>query len=419
MVIYELILYLSVYSYIIIMPLLYSKFKFMGVPFNGDVCMGIVILIYLFGLLFFKEMRKRFTKSISEFFSDYLSLSITALVVVMIISCIYADDRISAIRKTMRYASYIILYFIIFSQRFKKSFLKQTLGCYIIVSVIVGIIGIWDYISGIGIIQTGEFINRLRISSTLENSNNLGIYFILIIFPVIMLAIKEENKKKKMCYILSVCIFLLNIIFSFSRNAWIGFAIGCVIFALMYSLKFLFALVPLGLVSFFIPQISDRLKEITDISQNLSRIKIWDIAIMIIKDHPIIGVGNGNFEEACKRYMRQKPGLKTSNFSPEHPHNIFLEMQSEMGILGTTVFISVIISIIIRLIYFIKKVKDKFYLAFYKGFFVSFIVFLCMNLIDNFFLAPKVISFFWIVISVLQSYEIDDDCKFTEIKNFL
>ncbi|CAB1251617.1 Membrane protein [Clostridiaceae bacterium BL-3] len=417
MAIYQLILYLSIYMYVIIMPLVYSKFKFMGIPFSGDIWMLVVFFIYFIGLVFFKDMRKSFIRGIKGFLSDYLSISIMALIIIMAVSSIYADYKMESVYKTLRYMSYIILYFIIFSQGFEKKFLKGILYCYIFISVVVGIIGIWDYASGIGVIQAGESVSRLRISSTLENSNNLGAYFILIIFPMIMLAIKEKDIKRKVLYILIASIFLLNILFSFSRNAWLGFGIGCIIIAFMYSLKFLFTLIPIGIVSFFIPQISSRLRELTDVTQNTSRIKIWDTAIMIIKDHSIIGVGNGNFEKACARYMYQKPGLKTSNFVPKHPHNIFLEMQAEMGIFGTAAFVSIIISSMVKLIYFLKNVKDKFFLKFYRGFFVSFVVFILMNLIDDFFSAPKVISFFWITMAILQSYELKDEYSFTEINN--
>ncbi|MBV4425403.1 O-antigen ligase family protein [Clostridium tyrobutyricum] len=417
MAIYDLILYLSIYLYIIIMPLIYSKYKFMNISFNGDIWLVIVVIIYLVGLVFFKDTRRRFTLGIKEFFTNYLSLSILALIIIMLISFIYAEDITSSISSTSRFISYIVIYFIILCEGSKRKFLKGILLSYICVSLIIGVVGIFDYINGIGIVQAGEGVQRIRIASTLENSNNLGAYFILIIFPTIMLAIKKTDKKKKIFYIISTCIFLANIVFSFSRNAWIAFIIGCIIFGVIYSLKFLSVLIPIVGISSFIPQIRDRLKEITDIGQNTSRIKIWDVAIMIIKDHTIKGVGNGNFEEAAARYMYQRPGLKTSNFVPKHPHNIFLEMQSEIGIFGSAAFIAIIISIIIKLVYFVKNVRDKFYSAFYKGFFVSFIVFLIMNLLDDFFSAPKVIVFFWIIIAVLQAYEIECDDNPVEIKN--
>ena len=72
-------------------------------------------------------------------------------------------------------------------------------------------------------------------------------------------------------------------------------------------------------------------------------------------------------------------------------------------IIGTMAFMGVFISIPIKLKKFISNTKSNFYKSFYKGFFVSFIVFMFMNMIDNFFSAPKVITFFWILIAVTQS----------------
>lgn len=407
MEIYQLILHMSIYAYIILMPLIYSKFKLMGVPFNGDILLAVIVLIYILGLLFFRGIRRNFIVGIKKFFTDYLSLSIFALILIMAISLTYSENKILAIKETARFASYIVLYFIILCEGYNKALLNGILRCYIGVSAIIGCIGLYDYLTGIGMVQTETYGSRVRISSTLENSNNLGVFFIIIVFPVIMLAIKERNKVKKALYIVFSIIFFLNIIFSFSRNAWLAFAIGCVIFAIMYSIKFLFVLIPAGGLSLLIPQIGSRIREITDVAQNTSRIKVWKIAEMIIKDYPTRGIGSGNFPVVSARYMEQKPGLKTQNFIPYHPHNIFLKIQCELGVFGSVAFMSIMVSIIVRLRSFIKNVDDKFYAAFYKGFSVSFIAFMVTNLVDSFFTAPKVIAFFWISIAVLQAYNID------------
>ncbi|WP_027626901.1 O-antigen ligase family protein [Clostridium lundense] len=416
MEIYQLILHISIYAYIILMPLIYSKFRLMGVPFNGDILLAFIVLIYILGLLIFRGIRKNFIAGIKKFFTDYLSLSILALILIMAASLTYAENKILVIKETVRFASYIILYFIILCEGCNKRLLDGILRCYIGVSAIIGCIGLYDYFTGIGMVQTETYGSRVRISSTLENSNNLGVFFILIIFPVVMLAIKERNKKKKELYIALSVIFFLNIIFSFSRNAWLAFAIGCGIFAITYSIKFLFVLIPVGGLSLFIPQIAIRIKEIADVSQNTSRIKVWKIAEMIIKDYPGRGIGSGNFPVVSARYMEQKPGLKTQNFIPYHPHNIFLKIQCELGVFGSIAFAAIIVSIGIKLRSFIKNVDDKFYAAFYKGFCISVIAFMITNLVDSFFSAPKVIAFFWISLSVLQSYNIDKTEHMRQIK---
>ena len=78
-------------------------------------------------------------------------------------------------------------------------------------------------------------------------------------------------------------------------------------------------------------------------------------------------------------------------------------MQCELGIIGSIAFIVMIIFIVVKLRQLINREENNFYKLYYKGFFVSFIAFMSMNLIDNFFSAPKVIAYFWILLALSQS----------------
>lgn len=397
------VLSLLLYSYILLLPILPSKFNIRGIPLNGDIILALIILVYLLMVVIISDYRKRFFKGLKGFFSNYLDLFIFALIAVMVLSISYSTDKKIAIGETARFATYIALYFIIKYELNEKRILDNVLKLYITIGTIINIIGIIEYFKGVGYIQQSEHGVMVRIFSTLENSNNLGAFMVIYIFPLIMLALREKDKRKKTIYFLLSLLPLVNIVLSFSRNAWVGLVIGCVILALTYNWRIILGLFGLGGVSLFIPQVWNRVREITDVSQNLSRIKLWDIALMMIKDHPIKGVGNGNYRALYEKYrilyknkIEYYPG---QNF---HPHNIFIKIQTELGIFGTLAFLAMVLSIIYRLINFIKKSRDEFYKSFYKGFLASFVAFIMMNLIDNFFSAPKVIAFFWILIAVFE-----------------
>ncbi|MBC2399553.1 O-antigen ligase family protein [Clostridium tetanomorphum] len=397
------ILSLLLYLYILLLPLLPSKFKIKNIPFNGDILLACIILVYLFTIIIFRDSRKRFMKGLKDFFTNYLSIFITILALIMFISVSYAGDKKIALGESIRFLTYIVLYFIIKYELNKKAITDNILKLYLGVTTIINLVGIVECINGIGFVDKSEHGVRIRIFSTLENSNNLGVFMVIAIFPLIMLALNEKKRKKKLFFSLLAFLALINLILSLSRNAWAGFAIGCLVLAFIYSWKILIGFLGLGGISLFIPQISNRLIEFTDKSQNLSRVKLWDIAFMMIKDHPIKGVGNGNYRVFYEKYkLKYKNKIEyypTDNF---HTHNIFLKIQSELGIFGTIAFIAMIVSIISRVIIFLRTTKDKVYKTFYKGFLASLIAFICMNFIDNFFSAPKVIAFFWLLIAVFE-----------------
>jgi O-antigen ligase len=206
---------------------------------------------------------------------------------------------------------------------------------------------------------------------------------------------------------------IVNIALTGSRNAMLGFGIGCVLLAIFYSYKFIAFIGGVGAIALIIPQVRGRILQIANGTQDASRIKLWRIALDIIKDHPIRGVGNGNypvyykFYEYRYHYIEYYPeGYPNSNV---HPHNILLKVQSEMGILGLIIFLGLLISTFLNINKFSKFVKDVHLKIYYKGFLVAFVVFILMNMIDNFFSAPKVIAYFWIFIAISQSIAFKSD----------
>lgn len=388
------------YIYMILLPVLPSKFKISNIPFNGDVLLALLIGSYLLMIVIFKNVRSRFVYGLKDFFSNYLTIFISLLIFIMLISVSYSTDKKLALSESIRFGTYVALFFIIKYELNNKYISNNILKLYIYVVSLVSSIGIFEYILGIGFIQKSEHGIRTRIFSTLENSNNLGVFMLMGFFPIVMLMLNEKEKRKKVYLGIASLLIFINIILSFSRNAWLGLVIGIIILSLTYSWKIILGMGGLGVISLLVPQISNRLLEFTDKSQNLSRIKLWDIAFMMIKDHPFTGVGNGNYRvmyDVYKlKYKKKIEYYPTDNF---HTHNVFLKIQSELGVFGTMAFVGMIVSIVINVMKFIKNINIKFYKIFYTGFLASIIAFIFMNVIDNFFSAPKVIAFFWILVA--------------------
>ena len=69
-----------------------------------------------------------------------------------------------------------------------------------------------------------------------------------------------------------------------------------------------------------------------DRSSLSSREMIWTAALKMIRDHPFIGIGPGNFQEQYLAYQRYFPPYL--EWSVPHPHNMFLDMWLEGGLFG-------------------------------------------------------------------------------------
>ena len=248
-----------------------------------------------------------------------------------------------------------------------------------------------------------KFGAKIRIAATLGNPNSYTAFLILIIFPIIILAIAEKSRNKRITYILLAVLLIINIVLTGSRNAILAFAIGCVVLSITYNWKLIYLLIVSIATSLFIPRVLERIKEIIDPTQNLSRIKIWGIALKMIKEHPITGIGNGNFVTLYDSYVKKYPDLEYPDYKHMPSHNSYLKVESELGIIGIISFLGILLSTIQKLIKLIKVEKDRFLSLFFMGFLASVISFLFMNLSDNLFFIPKVTSYFWLVIAIANS----------------
>ncbi|MFL0269783.1 O-antigen ligase family protein [Candidatus Clostridium radicumherbarum] len=395
------------YLYVIALPLLPSKFKFKGIPLDGDSILALLILLYLLKILIDRESRTRFINGLRNFFKDYLNIFIFLWIAMMYVSVLYAKDKTLALSETIRFTTYAVLFYIIKYDITEKKVLDNILKLYIFVSMLIGTIGIIESFEGFGISSSSatRFINLIRVSSTLENANNLGVFFILIFFPLLVLFIKENNKLKKSMYFLFTLISVFNIIISGSRNAILALIIGILLLIIMYNYKIIYILLAGTGISLLVPQTFNIIKALGSKFQDPGRIKLWEIALYIIKDHPILGVGNGNYRTYYPMYTKYVKNIEYYARDNFHPHSIFLKAQSELGIFGLFSLVGMLISSVAKIIKFSSKVEDKFYKYFYKGFTASIIAFIFMNSIDNFFSAPKVIAFFWILLAAAESYQ--------------
>lgn len=396
--------YCLICLYIIILPLIRSEFEIAGQKLS-DVILALIMLSYLLQLIICKQSRSKFIDGIKDFFTSYLSIFMSILALMMLVSVSYAAEKSLALSESIRFIVYIIIYFII---KYDINSKKHTIGMirsYIFTTVILCLFGIYQYFTGYGL--EGKFKEnygylRYKVMANMDNPNNLAAFLILAIFPMIMLAIYEKAKMKKIFYIVLSTLIFTNLILTGSRNAIIGIIVGVVILAIIYNFRLFILMIFLGGISTFIPVIRTRLMAITDKTQNESRVYLWEIAKRMIKDHPLFGVGNGNYVSLYDKYTDIYPQFKFYGYTRFPCHNSYLKIQSELGIIGGISFIGILIAALIQVKKFISTTQDEFYKFFYTGFLASMVSFYVMNVFDNLFFVPKTTSYFWILLAISQ-----------------
>jgi O-antigen ligase len=295
---------------------------------------------------------------------------------------------------------YLTIGFLIHSEFCEAEAIRAFIYTFIASIVTVNVTGIYQFITKTGI-KVNVDINGStgRIESTFGNPNGFGAFLVMALFPCIMLMLSSKNIRTKILYMTLSLLCFTNLMLCLSRNSWLAFAIGMLILVFTYNWKLIFAALAAGIGSMLIPTISARIKQFTDFSQNQGRIKIWSIATKMIGDHPVRGVGNGNFSVLYDSYVEKYPEYWEEFVSSFPTHNSYLKIQSELGILGTVPFLSSIF-FSFRSILQSLKCYSGMIKYFYNGFLISAVCMLILNLFDNILFVPQVAVVFWVFIFI-------------------
>ncbi len=139
-----------------------------------------------------------------------------------------------------------------------------------------------------------------------------------------------------------------------------------------------------------------RLKSIIDLDEisNKGRIEIWRDTLTSIKNHPVLGVGAGNFTTVIgKKISAAKKGASA--------HNLFLDIFAETGILGLAAFLAIFYEILKNIFFVFKKSTDETYKFFALSAGIYFFWVLGYAVFDVVLFNDKVLMLFMLMIGVL------------------
>ena len=167
-----------------------------------------------------------------------------------------------------------------------------------------------------------------------------------------------------------ICIFIALLIYSFLRGKITNNRIIALI-----GLVILFFIV-------FISRVFAHRDNLQPLFSTTMRLSYWKDSLMIIKAHPLVCLGLGNFN------------LEYSRFA----HNSYLQIWAEIGIFGIISFFWFIIAILKLGLINLKGSIDK---AVEIGLICSICVFLIHNLIDFTFFLPEINLIWWAMLGLL------------------
>ncbi|NLN86614.1 MAG: O-antigen ligase family protein [Syntrophomonadaceae bacterium] len=210
-------------------------------------------------------------------------------------------------------------------------------------------------VSAIFAITQGEIAETAttsaRVSGLATNANQAARYFVIALVFFYYLRTKTETPLLKIFYLVGILITFFGVFFTVSRSGMLLLfgALGLIlIFQPRVKNKvglIILTIVALIALSFFAESIfiiiGDIFPAIEEGSDTVGlRYNLWRAGWDMWLDHPITGVGIGQYNHLLRRYMI---GFEGPTVGFASPHNTYVQVLSETGFIGFVLFMAMLI----------------------------------------------------------------------------
>lgn len=313
------------------------------------------IFLMLFSISFFRKLSTELWHRIDRI--DYLFIAFFGI---QFLSITWAINSAEAIFSTMKIGLFVLLYFLFkwLLNSYKEQALTTITWCICILSLILGIFALYQLYQ----VSLEVGFDRFTVSPVTGFSGNKNILSgtLYTFLPFLFLGVYRSNKKTRWIFILSIVILIYLIWQLRTRSILFAGVIFALATALYYLygllkhklLKILLIIAPFIAIAIFItvfflgyaPEVSEilHLKEGTKTGTLAERFTIWTKSIELFNQHPILGVGSGNWKIAFPEVGfegLQRAEQATTFFA--RPHNDWIQILCETGIIGGFIWISI------------------------------------------------------------------------------
>ncbi|GEM_PF-417084 len=406
--------------------------------------------------------------------ANYLNIPVLIFLFFSLISVIVSRYPILSIEGFLGKAlQSAFLYFNFIEAINSKKRLRKFLIVFLASATLISINGLYQYFIGKDFIH-GHLVYDGRVSSSFRAHNDFAAYLIVIIPIFLCLSVLSaiNGAKWSLAYgkeqvfsfflsrwgkVVTFTVFILSLAclgLTFSRGAWIALAFTLLILSARKR-RYIVAnvLVLVLFFTFFYPQLKEtrqvrlmsdtvlndealdqREKDLYPISSAVKpthdekklsifevymekfrsirflggsgRTEYWREAIHMIRDYPVFGIGLNTYSVVGRGYKITWGG---------YPHNCYLQMAVETGILGLLSFLWLLGVIFYKSFQELNSLKDPFLGLLLLGSLIGLGGFLVHSFFDTNFYSVQLGSFMWLIMGLIVAIQkIDKAPKETE-----
>ena len=290
-----------------------------------------------------------------------------ALYLYLIFNSLISIDKTEGIFRNFGFIRIIIL-FIAFNFFFnQKLFFNKVFKIWLLTLLIVVLDVYFEYFTGTNLLGFPEIRENSRLVSFFKDEPIVGSYIYSFYLLLIgFLLNKNFFKQKKIVFLLITLIFLA-IFLTGERSNSIKAFIGIILLIWFFKkipikvklISFSFALLSLGMLilssDYFKMRYSVQIK--SAIGEKSIYFNLYKSGYQVFKNYPIFGVGNKNYRiESCDNFEKEDKNDKYEDYlCTTHPHQIYFELLSEHGIVGTLIILLIFFKLIFSKILIVLK----------------------------------------------------------------
>lgn len=378
-----------------------------------------ISLVLIVGLCIIKLI-KTLIMDRKSFKLDVIIFSMLLMYLMIIIATVTSTNVLDSIRDFVIHSVGIFAAITMITSIKNKSELNNIIVSFVYIAAFLSAYGILQYF--LGIEMDAAWVDTknnpdlsVRVYSVFGNPNILGEYLIMALPLSIVMFFTNKGIFKKIIFVGTSGVITLALLMTFSRGAWLGFGIAFLMMVILFRKELIFLMIPAGVISmFFLPDsIVNRILSIGNLgdSSNAYRIRVWKVALQMINDNFILGVGLGYlpFKVNFIKYIR--------TMNVYHSHNMFLETFAEMGIGGILIMIFMLMLVLKNLYKIISEKTSWNSRLIGLGIMGSLTGILVNGLTENVLYLPRIIWTFWMIIGfsgVLIKLESQDKLQMEE-----
>ena len=285
----------------------------------------------------------------------------------LIFNSLISIDMSSGVYRNFGFIRILIL-FVAFNFFFHQTlFFSKVFKIWLITLLIVAFDVFFEYFNGVNLLGFPEIRENQRLVSFFKDEPIVGAYMYGFYLLLIGFLMNENFFKQKNIIFLLLIILFLAIFLTGERSNSIKAFLG--IFLLIFFFKEIPKKIKLISLIFALSSLvilisnSDnfKMRYAVQIKSALGDksiyFNLYKSGYQVFKNYPIFGVGNKNYRiESCDNFEKENKNEKYEDYlCTTHPHQIYLELLSEHGIIGTLIILFIFFRLIFSKILSVSK----------------------------------------------------------------